>query len=70
MTQERTITLGELMAIRDCLALMVDEIKSIDEDTDYIFTTGVEVAAEECLGIVEPLINYRETEEDSECERS
>ena len=40
MTQERTITLGELMAIRDCLALMVDEIKSIDEDTDYLFTTG------------------------------
>jgi len=70
MTQERKITLGELMAIRDCLALMVDEINSIDEETDYVFTTGVGEAAEECLGIVEPLIKYKEPEEDSECERS
>jgi len=66
MTIERIITLGELIAIRDCLALMVDEIESIDESSDYVFTTGVGTAAEECLQIVEPLIAYSEPVEEED----
>lgn len=66
MTVERTITLGELIAIRDCLALMVDEIESIDEDTDHVFTSGVQQELDICLGIVEPLIDYIEPEEEIE----
>lgn len=61
MGEPKQITDGELIAIRESLCFMQDEIDAIKDsrNIDFVFTTGVEDSLIEALEIVEALLIRR-----------
>jgi len=62
----KVITEGELLHIRSVLTDAVDEIEAVKEETDYVFTTGVEDGVEESLEIIDALLKKINEEKEKE----